>query len=138
MAIKPIIILLVGLTLASAHLAEAQQPAKVPRIGFLDMGSASDPRNTLGLDAFRQGLRELGYVEGKDINIDYRYTERKFERLPELAQELVRLRVDILVANNTTAAQVAKKSTTTIPVVFTTGQPVTSGLVAISPGRAAL
>jgi putative tryptophan/tyrosine transport system substrate-binding protein len=128
---KITILTLCALLLALSVPAAAQQPAKVPRIGFLEMGSASDPRNTLGLDAFRQGLRELGYVEGKDINIDYRYTERKFERLPELAQELVRLRVDILVANNTTAAQVAKKSTTTIPVVFTTSaNPVTSGLVA--------
>jgi putative ABC transport system substrate-binding protein len=124
-------ILAVVMLLAVAVIAEAQQPKKVPRIGFLDSGSASDPRNIRGLDAFRQGLRELGYVEGKNINIDYRYTERKLERLPELAQELVRLRVDILVANNTTAAQVAKKSITTIPVVFTTGgNPVTSGLVA--------
>ena len=124
-------ILVVVVLLAVAVIAEAQQPKKVPRIGFLDSGSASDPRNIRGLDAFRQGLRELGYVEGKNINIDYRYTERKLERLPELAQELVRLRVDILVVNDTTAAQVAKKSMTTIPVVFTTGgNPVTSGLVA--------
>jgi putative tryptophan/tyrosine transport system substrate-binding protein len=124
-------LLAVVMLLAVAVIAEAQQPKKVPRIGFLDSGSASDPRNIRGLDAFRQGIRELGYVEGKNINIDYRYTERKLERLPELAQELVRLRVDILVANNTTAAQVAEKSITTIPVVFTTGaNPVTSGLVA--------
>jgi putative tryptophan/tyrosine transport system substrate-binding protein len=62
--------------------AEAQQPAKkIPRLGFLDSGSASDPRNALGFDAFRQGLRELGYVEGKDINIEYRYDEGKPERL---------------------------------------------------------
>ena len=129
---KRIVCFVLGaMLLALSFRTEAQQPGKVSRIGFLDMGSASDPRNTLGLDAFRQGLRELGYVEGKNINIDYRYTERKFERLPELARELVRLRVDFLVANNTTAAQVAKKSTTTIPVVFTTGaNPVTSGLVA--------
>jgi putative ABC transport system substrate-binding protein len=124
-------ILVVVVLLAVGVEVEAQQPKKVPRIGFLDSGSASDPRNIRGLDAFRQGLRELGYVEGKNINIDYRYTERKLERLPELAQELVRLRVDILVVNDTTAAQVAKKSITTIPVVFTTGgNPVTSGLVA--------
>jgi putative ABC transport system substrate-binding protein len=109
---------------------EAQQPAKVAQIGILDSGSASDPRNALGRDAFRQGLRELGYVEGKNINIAYRYDEGRSGRLPQLAEELVRLKVEIIVANNTTAAQAAKKSTTTIPVVFTTGaNPVTSGLV---------
>ena len=80
---------------------EAQQPAgKVPRIGFLDSGSASDPLNALRLDAFRQGLRSLGYVEGKNINIEYRYAEGRPERLPELAEELVRLKVDILVVTN--------------------------------------
>jgi putative tryptophan/tyrosine transport system substrate-binding protein len=109
----------------------AQQPNKVAHIGILDSGSASDPRNAPGRDAFRQGLRELGYVEGENINIAYRYDEARSERLPQLAEELVRLKVDIIVANNTTAAQAAKKSTTIIPVVFTTGgNPVTNGLVA--------
>ena len=112
--------------------AEAQQPAaKVPRIGFLDSGSASDPRNILGLDAFRQGLRELGYVEGKNIHIDHWYDEGKPGRLQELAEELVRLKADILLAMDTNAARGAKKSTATIPVVFTTGgNPIANGLVA--------
>ena len=112
--------------------AEAQQPAgKVPRIGFLDSGSASDPRNILGVEALRQGLRDLGYVEGKNINIDYRYDEGKPGRLQELAEELVRLRVDILMGMDTSAAQAAKKATTSIPVIFTTGgSPIASGLVA--------
>jgi ABC-type uncharacterized transport system substrate-binding protein len=110
---------------------EAQQPTKVPRIGYLDSGSASDPQNTHGLDALRQGLRELGYVEGKNIIIDYRYDEGKPERLKELAEELVRLKVDILLAMDSNSARAAKKSTATIPVLFTTGgNPVTSGLVA--------
>jgi putative ABC transport system substrate-binding protein len=111
---------------------EAQQPAeKVPRIGFVDSGSASDPRNILGVEALRQGLRELGYVEGKNINIDYRYDEGKPGRLQELAEELVRLRVDILMGMNTSAAQAAKKATTSIPVIFTTGaSPIATGLVA--------
>ena len=111
---------------------EAQQPAgKVPRIGFLDSGSASDPRNLSVVEAFLQGLRDLGYVEGKNINIDYRYDEGKPGRLQELAEELVRLKVDILLAMDTNAARVAKKSTATIPVVFTTGgSPITNGLVA--------
>ena len=109
----------------------AAAAGKVPRIGFLDSGSASDPRNTLRVEAFRQGLRDLGYVEGKNINIDYRYDEGKPERLQELAEELIRLKVDILLAMDTNAARVAKKSTTTIPVVFTTGgSPITNGLVA--------
>jgi putative ABC transport system substrate-binding protein len=111
---------------------EAQQPAgKVPRIGFLDSGSASEPRNTLGVDAFRQGLRELGYLEGKNITVDYKYDEGKSGRLQEFAEELVRLKVDILVAMDSSAARAAKKSTTTIPVVFTTGgSPIANGFVA--------
>ena len=112
--------------------AQAQQPTgKVPRLGFLDSGSASDPRNILGVEALRQGLRELGYVEGKNINIDFRYDEGKPGRLQELAEELVRLRVDILMGMDTSAAQAAKKATTSIPVIFTTGNnPIATGLVA--------
>src|SRR5262245_57718131 len=121
-----------AMLLALGFRTEAQQQtAKVPRIGFLESGSASDPRNALGVDAFRQGLRQLGYVEGKTINIDYRYDEGKPGRLQELAEELVRLKVDILMGMDTSSAQAAKKSTTTIPVVFTTGgSPITNGLVA--------
>ena len=130
---KTIIILaLCSLLLAPSFSAEAQQPAgKVPRIGFLDSGAASDPLNALRLDALRQGLRELGYVEGKNIIIDYRYDEGKRRRLQELAEELVRLKVDILLAMDQSSARAAKKSTATIPVVFTIGgSPITSGLVA--------
>jgi putative tryptophan/tyrosine transport system substrate-binding protein len=111
--------------------ASAKQPDKVAHIGILDSGSASDPRNALGREAIRQGIRELGYVEAKNINISYRYDEGRSGRLPELAEELVRLEADIIVANNTTAARAAKKSSATIPIIFTTGgNPVTSGLVA--------
>src|SRR4030095_12051003 len=112
--------------------AQAQQPTgKVPRLGFLDSDSASDPRNILGVEALRQGLRELGYVEGKNIDIDFRYDEGKPGRLQELAEELVRLRVDILMGMDTSAAQAAKKATTSIPVIFTTGNsPIATGLVA--------
>ena len=125
-------ILLVVAVVVVAAIAHAQQPAaKVPRIGFLDSGSASDPRNILGVEALRQGLRELGYVEGKNINIDYRYDEGKPGRLQELAEELVHLRVDILMGMDTSAAQAAKKATTSIPVIFTTGaSPIATGLVA--------
>ena len=97
---------------------EAQQPAgKIWRIGFLHEGSASDPLIALRLNALRQGLRDLGYVEGKNINIEYRYAEGKSERLPELAEELVRLKVDILVAANASGARAAKKLTATIPIL---------------------
>src|SRR6266436_2706894 len=112
--------------------AQAQQPTgKIPRIGFLTTGSASDLGTTLRRDLFRQGLRDLGYVEGKNINIEYRYAEGRFERLPELAEELVRLKVDILVAENSTAARPARKLTATIPIVMANaGDPIGSGLVA--------
>jgi putative tryptophan/tyrosine transport system substrate-binding protein len=103
---------------ALCSFAEAQQPAgKVSRIGFLTTDSASDPRNTLRLDAFRQGLRELGYVEGKNINIEYRYAEGRSERLAESVEELVRLKVNILVASSAAVARAAKKSNVTIPIV---------------------
>ena len=99
------ILLIVAVVVVGA-IAHAQQPAaKVPRIGFLDSGSASDPRNILGVEAFRQGLRDLGYVEGKNINIDYRYDEGKPGRLQELAEELVRLKVDILLAMDSNCRQ---------------------------------
>jgi putative ABC transport system substrate-binding protein len=98
--------------------AEAQQPAgKVPRIGFLSFGSASDPTTALRLDAFRQGLRELGYTEQKNINIEFRYADGRSERLAELVEELLRLKVDILFAANATVARAAKKSNVTIPIV---------------------
>ena len=111
--------------------AALQSAGKVPRIGFLISDSASDPRNQVLLDALRQGLRDLGYVEGKTINIEYRYAEGRFERLPELVGELVRLKVDILFGTDNRAARAAKKSSTTIPIIITSGgDPVRSGLVA--------
>ena len=110
---------------------EAQQLGKIPRIGFLAISSVSNSETALRHDAFRQGLHDLGYVEGKNINIEYRYADGKLERLPELAEELVRLKVDLLVAANATAAQAAKKSSTTIPVVMVVaGDPFGTGLVA--------
>ena len=115
----PLILVLSLLTLLispSAQLAEAQQPKKVPRIGVLSPGS---PGPSPLLDAFRQGLRELGYVEGQNIAIEYRFAEAKSEPLPELAAELVRLRMDVILAINTPASQVAKNATKTIPIVFT-------------------
>ncbi len=109
--------------------ADAQQAGKVPRIGFLRATSPSD-RPPL-LDAFRQGLRELGWVEGQNIVIDYRYAEGRFDRLPGLAAELVRLKVDIIVAVPTPAAAAAKNATETIPIVMiSVSDPVGLGLIA--------
>ena len=115
--------------LASPRASEAQQAGKVPRIGYLRSTSPSD-RPPL-LDAFRQGLRELGWVEGRNIVIDYRYAEGRFDRLPDLAAELVRLKVDIIVASPTPAAAAAKNATQTIPIVMiAVTDPVGLGLIA--------
>ena len=115
--------------LAAPLAADAQQAGKVPRIGFL--GSTSPSDMSAHLDAFRQGLRELGWVEGQNIVIDYRYAEGRFDRLPDLAAELVRLKVDIIVAQGTAAATAAKNATETIPVVMISGgDPVGIGLIA--------
>ena len=106
MAIKTVVALLVGLALASVHHAEAQQAKKVPRIGMLvSSGTASSQRNWL--DAFRQGLHELGYVEGQNIIIERRDPEGRPERYPELAAELARLKVDVIVSGGLTGAGAA-------------------------------
>ena len=107
----------------------AQQPAKIPRIGYLATTSSST--NAARTDAFRQGLRELGHVEGKNIVIDWRWAEGKFDRLPDLAAELVRLKVNIIVAAGPAATRPAKEATATIPIVMTNdSDPVGSGIVA--------
>jgi putative ABC transport system substrate-binding protein len=95
------------LLLASIHLAEAQQPGKVPRIGILVWASASVLSNRI--ETFRQRLRELGYVEGKNIVIEYRYAEGKLERLTDLAAELARLKVDVIVTGGSAPALAAKR-----------------------------
>jgi len=106
----------------------AQQPAQVFRIGFLGSGSPADtdPR----LDAFRQGLRDRGYTEGRTIAIEYRWAQGKMQRLPALVAELVALKVDVIVASATPAALAAKNATTTIPIVFATGGDPVGTLVA--------
>jgi len=112
---------------ALCSFAQAQQPAKILRIGILIPASASF--FSAQLEAFRQRLRELGYVEGKNIVIEYRYAEGKLERLPDLAAELVRLKVDVIVTAGA-AASAAKKASATIPIVFPNhADPVGSGLV---------
>ncbi len=116
--------------LISAPAVEAQQPTKVPRIGFMDNSTASGSAGLL--EAFRQEMRRLGWNEGKNITIEYRFTENiGAARLPELAADLVRLKVDLIVVTGTGAASAAKNTTTTIPIVMTSpADPVGQGLVA--------
>jgi ABC-type uncharacterized transport system substrate-binding protein len=122
-------ILVVAVLRAVGVTAEAQQPKKVPRIGFL--GSASTSFYAARINAFRQGLNELGYTEGKNIDIEYRYAEGKFDRLPDLAAELVGLKLDVIVAAPTPSVLAAKKASATTPIVFASVvDPVASGLVA--------
>ena len=131
MGIKTIVVLLIGFALAS--FAEAQQPKKIPRVGFL--GGASGEANLRGL---RQGLRELGYVGGKNIIIEYRLSEGELDRFHALAAELVRLKVDVIVTQGTPAAAAAKNATSTIPIIMSGGtDPVATGLVEslARPGR---
>ena len=122
---------LVLVILATPLVAGAQQPGKVPTIGYLSQFSGAAGPPSPNLEAFLQGLRELGYVEGKTIAIEYRFTEGKNDRLPELAAELTRLKVDILVTETGTAALHAKKATQSIPIVMgASGDAVSQGLVA--------
>jgi putative ABC transport system substrate-binding protein len=123
-----ILFMALALTIAGAPLAvDAQEQAKVPRIGYLSPRSGPSHLD----EAFRQGLRELGYVEGKNTVIDYRYAGWEWDRLSTLAADLVRRKVDILVATGGNAtAHAAKSATSTIPIVFTAGDPVRGGLVA--------
>ena len=117
------------LLLALFFSAEAQQPKKVPRIGFLSATSLSTI--SARIEAFRQGLRELGYVEGKNIVVEYRYAEGKADRERELAAELARLKVDVIVTTGPTVTRAAKEATVSIPIVFAQdGDPVASGFVA--------
>jgi putative ABC transport system substrate-binding protein len=123
-------IMVAVMLLAVSVIAEAQQPTKVPRIGFLSTGSPSST-GTTNLDAFRKGLDELGYIEGKTIGIDYRYAEGKLERLPTLAAELVGLKVAVIVTGGTAGVQAAKQATNMIPIVVGTATDlVRTGLVA--------
>jgi putative ABC transport system substrate-binding protein len=105
------VLILLPALLAAPLPAGAQQPAKVPRIGFLS--AATSGVSSPLLDAFRQGLRELGWVEGRNIVVDYRLTEGRSDRLPDLAAELVQLKVDIIVTEATQGVAAAKNATTT-------------------------
>jgi putative ABC transport system substrate-binding protein len=116
---------LCALLLAICFSAEAQQPTKILRVGILFIGGRDQPH----LEAFKQGLRERGYTEGKNIVLGYRYAEGKVDRLPSLAAELVELKVDVIVTTSGNSAKAASEATKTIPIVLTTGaDPVKSGL----------
>lgn len=121
-----LLVLLVVTVFSGGGVADAQQLAKMPRVGYLSGSQFNQYR-----EAFQRGLRERGYVEGKNIAVEYRYAEGNTERVPELAAELVHLKVDVMVTGVTLAAQAAKKLTTTIPIVVVgVGDPVATGLVA--------
>jgi len=122
------LLLMVAIFLATVSPAEAQQAKSVPRIGFLN--ALFPTTNPARIEAFRQGLRELGYAERKNIVIEYRYAERKVDRLPALAAALVRLKVDVIVTSGSQETIAAKKATNTIPIVMiNVGDPVGSGFV---------
>src|SRR6266536_426932 len=124
---REFIALLSGAAVAWPLGASAQQAAKVPRIGYLSANLATSPHLQ---EAFRQGLRDLGYVEGSNVLIEYRDAEGKYDRLPALAADLVALKVDVIVVTNTPAAMAAKQATRTIPIVLAfVADPVGSGLI---------
>src|SRR5690349_7616791 len=109
--------------------AQAQPLEKLPRIGFLAATSAAVEKSRI--EAFQEGLREAGYVDGKNIGIEYRWAEGKLDRLAELAAQLVRLKVDIIVSGGSTSSRATKEATTTIPIVMAqVNDPVGSGMVA--------
>src|SRR4029077_2705482 len=117
-----------ALIFAPVYLAHAQKQATIPRIGLLYLGA---PHSNPNFDVFVQGLRELGYIEGKNIVIESRYAEGKEDRLPELATELVRLKVDAIFTAGTPAIFAVKQATKTIPIVFfSTSDPIGTGVVA--------
>jgi len=128
--IKRLLWLLTLLFLATGTFAQAQQPTKITLVGVLGSGTAADPRNKTGLETLREGLRDLGYVEGKNIAFEQRFAERNMDRLPGLANELVRLKADIIFAIDSNAARAAKEATSTVPIVILTGgDPVRNKLV---------
>jgi putative ABC transport system substrate-binding protein len=125
---KITVLTLCALLLALCYSASAQQPTKVPRIGYLSVSSLSAMADRI--EAFRQGLRELGYVEGKNILIEWRYGEEKPDRVSAVTAELVSFKVDVIVSGGNSATEAAKKATNTIPIVMTqASDPVASGFV---------
>ncbi len=126
-----LLLVLVLSSIAAPRAAEAQPAGKAPRVGYLSWFSRSDPWDQRGVEAFRQGLRDLGYLEGHSIAIEYRWAEEKYERLPDLAAELVRLKVDVILAPGIHVTQAAKQATKTIPIIMVAvNDPIATGLVA--------
>jgi putative ABC transport system substrate-binding protein len=124
-----VVAIVVNLAIGGA-VAQAQQPGKIFRIGYLDGGTSSGMATVL-LNAFRKELSKLEWIEGKNITIEYRFAEQKFDRLPELAAKLIRQKVDLIVVNSVASASAAKSATTTIPIVMAAGSdPVAAGLIA--------
>jgi len=121
---KILILLLATHFLLICSFADAQQPGKLPRVGVLFIGGRDQPH----LESFKQGLRDLGYVEGKNIILVYRYAEGKEERLADLAAELVREKIDVIITTASISALAARRITQTIPIVMTTGNPLATGL----------
>jgi putative ABC transport system substrate-binding protein len=122
-------VLVVAVLLAVVVIAQPQQQKKIPRIGYLSLGTLT--ANTYRIDAFRKGLRQLGYAEGKDFVIEYRDADGKLDRLNELAAELVRLKVDVIVTPGPSPTRAAKAATATIPIVMMQDpDPVGNGFVA--------
>jgi putative tryptophan/tyrosine transport system substrate-binding protein len=123
------LLLLIAFVLATIHFAEAQQPKKIPRIGYVSAtGSSSNPGPYV--EALRQGLRDLGHIDGKNIVIEFRGAEGKRTRIPSLVSELVQLKVDVLVSGNFPAASAAKQTTKTIPIIMVTNEdPVATKLI---------
>ena len=107
-----------------AFSASANAQSKIPRVGILFMGGRDQPH----LEDFKRGLRDNGYGEGKNIILEYRYAEGKYDRLPELAEELVRMKVEVVVTTSSISAHAVRNATTTIPIVMTSGSPVERGL----------
>jgi len=127
MTIKTIVVFLVGLAFGLVQVSEAQQPKKVPRIGYVSSG---DPSTEPQLAAFRRGMRDLGYIEGKNIQVEYRYFEGTLDQVPGVVTELVQLKVDVLVVSTGPTIRAAKQATQTIPIVMvTTEDPVATGLI---------
>jgi putative ABC transport system substrate-binding protein len=128
-AVRSLLLALGAMLFALCSSAGAQQTGKIVRIGILDSGTVSGM--AVLVDAFRHELSKLGWIEGKNIAFEYRFAEGKIERLPELAAELIRLKVDLIVTTGDPQASAAKKATTTIPIVMANaGDPVGSGFVA--------
>ncbi len=121
--------LLVTFLLTTFSFAQAQQPQKIPRLGYLSYGSVEIDKSLLA--ALQQGLRELGYLEGKNIVIEQRYAAGQSDKLPELVAAFVRVKADVIVVTGDPAAHAAKKATTAIPIVIVTSpDPVGTGLIA--------